>query len=285
MLTMDYGGICDYSFEKPSTSTSNNTWVSDIFAPSHNKAPKTKSELQLSRLGQLIAKMRCYLGLNEHESDCLQFDESRSHECVYAPNSRSWENDVNQDSYASPFPSFKSEMVGANPVLKRLAAKYNKLSRTMRQNGQLSQQLLSRRPWNNFLELSCILIDLLEGQQLRLNCSDGILNEALEQVDDILGRLHARFHQSLDQIKYRRYLAALTYEFPRNMRHLCTTMPWTIWPSLLVLWGVCWMFINSPFSSHEWSNLSPSQFLDPADSSAPYTSQQIPPNSLGKDIA
>jgi hypothetical protein len=31
-------------------------------------------------------------------------------------------------------------------------------------------------------------------------------------------------------------------EFPNSMRPPCTTMPWTIWPALLVLWGVCWMF-------------------------------------------
>ncbi|KAH7359337.1 hypothetical protein B0T11DRAFT_114338 [Plectosphaerella cucumerina] len=38
-------------------------------------------------------------------------------------------------------------------------------------------------------------------------------------------------------------------EFPRGIRHLCTTMPWTIWPSLVVLWGVCWMFaVYSPSS-------------------------------------
>lgn len=32
------------------------------------------------------------------------------------------------------------------------------------------------------------------------------------------------------------------FEFPNNLRHLCTTMPWSIWPALAVLWGVCWMF-------------------------------------------
>ena len=36
------------------------------------------------------------------------------------------------------------------------------------------------------------------------------------------------------------------FEFPDGIRHICTTMPWTIWPSLLVLWGVCWMFYGSP---------------------------------------
>jgi len=33
-------------------------------------------------------------------------------------------------------------------------------------------------------------------------------------------------------------------EFPRGRLHLCTTMPWTIWTALVVLWGVCWMFIQ-----------------------------------------
>jgi hypothetical protein len=37
-------------------------------------------------------------------------------------------------------------------------------------------------------------------------------------------------------------------EFPNQRRPKCTTMPWNIWPSLVVLWGVCWMFY--PYSSH-----------------------------------
>lgn len=28
----------------------------------------------------------------------------------------------------------------------------------------------------------------------------------------------------------------------KRSRPPCTTMPWTIWPALMVLWGVCWMF-------------------------------------------
>ena len=30
--------------------------------------------------------------------------------------------------------------------------------------------------------------------------------------------------------------------FMNRRRPKCTTMPWEIWPSLVVLWGVCWMF-------------------------------------------
>ena len=37
-------------------------------------------------------------------------------------------------------------------------------------------------------------------------------------------------------------------EFSRNQRPLNTTWPWSIKPSLAVLWGVCWMFY--PHSGH-----------------------------------
>jgi hypothetical protein len=38
--------------------------------------------------------------------------------------------------------------------------------------------------------------------------------------------------------------------YPNRQRPRCTTMPWNLWPSLVVLWGVCWMFYNS------WSDLA-----------------------------
>ncbi|KAL9114708.1 MAG: hypothetical protein Q9227_001386, partial [Pyrenula ochraceoflavens] len=39
-------------------------------------------------------------------------------------------------------------------------------------------------------------------------------------------------------------LMSRSSEFPNRFRPPCTTMPWTIWPALVVLWGVCWMFYN-----------------------------------------
>jgi len=35
-------------------------------------------------------------------------------------------------------------------------------------------------------------------------------------------------------------------EWPNGQRPLSTTWPWNVKPSLLVLWGVCWMFYGSP---------------------------------------
>lgn len=34
--------------------------------------------------------------------------------------------------------------------------------------------------------------------------------------------------------------------FPDGDRPMCMTMPWNILPALVVLWGVCWMFYNTP---------------------------------------
>ncbi|KAH6855897.1 hypothetical protein B0I37DRAFT_366063 [Chaetomium sp. MPI-CAGE-AT-0009] len=45
-------------------------------------------------------------------------------------------------------------------------------------------------------------------------------------------------------VYYYTWVEPFCFEFPGGLRHLCTTMPWTIWPALVVLWGVCWMFIQ-----------------------------------------
>lgn len=47
------------------------------------------------------------------------------------------------------------------------------------------------------------------------------------------------------------------FEWPDGRRPPCTTMPWNIWPSLMVLWGVCWMFY-SPLPDWEWEKLEAS---------------------------
>jgi hypothetical protein len=68
-----------------------------------------------------------------------------------------------------------------------------------------------------------------------------------QKVEDVFNRLCRRFCG--DRFYVRIYFVTLVFvpfvfEFPSGIRHLCTTMPWTIWPVLVVLWGVCWMFIQ-----------------------------------------
>ena len=45
-------------------------------------------------------------------------------------------------------------------------------------------------------------------------------------------------------------------KFRKRNRPPSSTMPWTIWPSLVVLWGVCWMFYN-PLNSAEGEQFEP----------------------------
>lgn len=62
--------------------------------------------------------------------------------------------------------------------------------------------------------------------------------EVLEVVLDYLSRQLASWQRLL-------YLLSVLFffsEFPEGGRPPCTTIPWTIWPALVVLWGVCWMF-------------------------------------------
>ncbi|KAF2104055.1 hypothetical protein NA57DRAFT_50903 [Rhizodiscina lignyota] len=50
-------------------------------------------------------------------------------------------------------------------------------------------------------------------------------------------------------------------EFSNNRRPLSTTWPWSIKPSLAVLWGVCWMFYNSQGQGeHEFAQQSQHRF-------------------------
>ena len=44
--------------------------------------------------------------------------------------------------------------------------------------------------------------------------------------------------------KKQRNLLSWFSEFPDNHRPISTTWPWSIKPSLAVLWGVCWMFYD-----------------------------------------
>lgn len=50
--------------------------------------------------------------------------------------------------------------------------------------------------------------------------------------------------------KRNRKLLSWFTEFPDNQHPLNTTWPWSIKPSLAVLWGVCWMFYNPAGQQH-----------------------------------
>ncbi|KAF4494923.1 hypothetical protein FAGAP_8964 [Fusarium agapanthi] len=81
-------------------------------------------------------------------------------------------------------------------------------------------------------------------------------------------RLNSRLQPLLQTTKgppscVRNASTQIIFEFPNNMRHVCTTMPWTILPALLVLWGVCWMFIIGP------GDLEPEKYKAPLPTFSP----------------
>lgn len=58
-----------------------------------------------------------------------------------------------------------------------------------------------------------------------------------------------------ETVLYLVFLLFVSSEFPCRLRPPCTTMPWTIWPALVVLWGVCWMFYGEPANWADLDNL------------------------------
>jgi hypothetical protein len=51
--------------------------------------------------------------------------------------------------------------------------------------------------------------------------------------------------------RQRKLLAAWFSEFAEKPRPLSTSFPWSIKPSLAVLWGVCWMFYDHDANEHD----------------------------------
>jgi len=97
------------------------------------------------------------------------------------------------------------------------------------------------------MKTSSSLSDLLNKNAQLLETLDYEMAEAILGVLDMIGALMSRLTLVLQSkyksLKHTKSAAELIFEFPNNIRHTCTTMPWTILPALIVLWGVCWMFI------------------------------------------
>lgn len=65
--------------------------------------------------------------------------------------------------------------------------------------------------------------------------SGGCYGRALERLSEVVSRLRAVFG------------VGWFFEWPSGLHPLNSTWPWAdVKPSLLVLWGVCWMFVHPP---------------------------------------
>ena len=69
---------------------------------------------------------------------------------------------------------------------------------------------------------------------------DALVQHSLEALESD----YHHWDQYLEQ--QRRLHSGWFTEWPSGQRPLSTTWPWNIKPSLMVLWGVCWMFYIPP---------------------------------------
>jgi hypothetical protein len=98
----------------------------------------------------------------------------------------------------------------------------------------------------NILDLVSFTMDLLDDATMSLDTIQDEMLEWLKKIEQVSDRLLEKLRHVYTQICVFAIIFCLFNEFPNGIRHLCTTMPWTIWPALVVLWGVCWMFHSGP---------------------------------------
>ncbi|KAF5703321.1 hypothetical protein FMUND_13020 [Fusarium mundagurra] len=152
--------------------------------------------------------------------------------------------------------------------LRKIAYDHSLQSRSLRRFSDCLLPLLKRegdlesaRQWLEVMKLSSSLIEILGKNDVLFTHEEEAIMDTIEEIEAILDRLKLWFrciYENLSREKdvtEEQGLAEPIFEFPNNIRHTCTTMPWTILPALLILWGVCWMFIiGSSQPEDEWRN-------------------------------
>jgi len=101
--------------------------------------------------------------------------------------------------------------------------------------------------WGDLTRLSGSMVAVLYEVGSLPGYLDNELLWFLDKTSALLDRLFLWFQKiCFEPLVYLLLFFCAYFEFPNGMRHICTTMPWTIWPALVVLWGVCWMFPVTP---------------------------------------
>ncbi|PNP61412.1 hypothetical protein FNYG_13895 [Fusarium nygamai] len=214
-----------------------------------------------------------YARLIKIEETCAQIDQDQSSKSERSPDSdpEQW---VALQAIHRTLLREHDELPGAfslSPQLhhfRKIAHDHSLESRTLRRFSDCllpllkrEQDLESARQWLEVMKLSSSLIEILgKNDVLFINQEDDLM-DMIEDIEAILDRLKLWFRCRYENLSRKKDvteeqgLAEPIFEFPNNIRHTCTTMPWTILPALLVLWGVCWMFvIGSSQPEHEWGN-------------------------------
>ncbi|KAM0355082.1 hypothetical protein ACHAPU_000939 [Fusarium lateritium] len=250
-------------------------------ASEHERPPKMMRQPETRPISQdqLVAEVKSiYAGLVMVETKCIEVDKSQS-----TLSNEQWQSLValhrtllheHHDFFAGTplstagaskglLPEYLPTKLPAHQDLHQYKIRdrlreFSLKSRTWRRlNDRLvpmlrrEQDLESSQQWSQVMKLTSSLLELLDGNDSMLDDANTALLEAFAQVEAILHRLKLRFRRRYDELRQSNGPTELDFEFPNNIRHICTTMPWTIAPALLVLWGVCWMFVASHPSVYE----------------------------------
>ena len=209
------------------------------------KEPDTKPISQ----EQLVAEVKgIYAGLVMVESKCIEIDDGFS----LADRQAKLTNDHWQ-AQGALHPALlnerhdfflPSQYLSASVNPNKLASKY---AARVRRFNQLQRRFhcghRNATIWGNFLQLSSHMTALLRKAGGFFENAKEDLLIVFSEVDVLFDVLYLWFQTTyFQQLVYLLLFLVFFSDFPNGIRYLCTTMPWTIWPALAVLWGVCWMF-------------------------------------------
>ncbi|PNP60576.1 hypothetical protein FNYG_14679 [Fusarium nygamai] len=205
---------------------------------------------------ELVAEVKgIYAGLIMVETKCIEVDKAHSTEGRLTP--EEWQQLIafhrkllHEDD--DPF-NISSTKKSQNYDLGELLSELSLRSRGFcRLNSRLLPLLQVKKGtpscvrFVEFMTLIGALSDILSKYSSLLDFTDTLLIGLFDLITSIIRRLNMRFKSAYEELWCRNASTQIIFEFPNNMRHVCRTMPWTILPALLVLWGVCWMFILGP---------------------------------------
>ncbi|KAG4262317.1 hypothetical protein FPRO04_12854 [Fusarium proliferatum] len=243
--------------------------------------------IPLDNYSSLVSEVKTiYAGLAKVEEACTQIEQRqpRNSERDPDPNLEQWE--ALQALHRTLLHEHNELPIAASSLrpqlrdLRKIAYDHSLQSRSLRRFSDCllprlkrEQDYESARQWLELMKLSSSLIEILWNNDVLFVHEEEALTNIIEEIEAILSRLKLWFRCRYEDLSRKKDvteeqgLFEPIFEFPNNIRHTCTTMPWTILPALLVLWGVCWMFIiGSSESEHEWRNA-----VDPMISPVPAT--------------
>jgi hypothetical protein len=202
---------------------------------------------------QLVAEVKgIYAGLVMVESKCIEVDKNNNWEASNGPAKLS---DEQWQALISLHGTLLHEVhhPSVRHTVNRSSSRHGIPTRMWRNEVRSFLKLLRYRvPFSlkyliSLFDVASSVLDSLYHAQISVDMIQGEILEWLQKIELVFNRLIKLFRHIFSQfLIYVITFFCLFSEFPNGMRHLCTTMPWTIWPALVVLWGVCWMFYPGP---------------------------------------